>query len=253
MSSTLLGNRVSEAEVVAVPDVPFTKSHHPVHHRDAIRVVKNSIEAVGLEIVNAEYVLGQKGMQMFSVYDLYSSNGELCWSVGLANSLNKSLSFSILAGNKIFICSNLSFNGDYISVRKHTSGMDIDLLAALAYQTMQTMIPRLQAFQNWHLGLRNFSLPEVDAKVLLVEIMTNSVIPPSKFSRFNELYDKVYDNSLFGFHEAATDVLKGSNLLTLPKKNKLLNGIIDTYINSLDSAGSSSLGDFYENRALIHI
>ena len=253
MSSTLLGNRVSEAEVVAVPDVPFTKSHHPVHHRDAIRVVKNSIEAVGLEIVNAEYVLGQKGMQMFSVYDLYSSNGELCWSVGLANSLNKSLSFSILAGNKIFICSNLSFNGDYISVRKHTSGMDIDLLAALAYQTMQTMIPRLQAFQNWHEGLRNYPLSDIDSKILLVEILTNSVVPASKFHQFYDLYGKVYDNSLYGMHESITHLLKGSNLLTQPKKNKALNQVIDNYIYALDSAGTSSLGDFYQQRNLMHI
>ncbi len=81
--------------------------------------------------------------------------------------------------------------------------------------------------------------------------MTNSIIPPSKFSRFNELYDKVYDNSLFGFHEAATDVLNGSNLLTLPKKNLALNQVINGYIDNLDSTGSSSLGDFYENRALI--
>ncbi len=253
MSSTLLGNRVSEAEVVAVPDVPFTKSHHPVHHRDAIRVVKNSIEAVGLEIVKAEYVLGQGGMQMFSVYDLYSSNGDLCWSVGLANSLNKSLSFSILAGNKIFICSNLSFHGDYISVRKHTSGMNIDLLAALAYQTMQAMIPRLQAFQDWHERLRNYPLSEVDAKILLVEILTNLVIPASKFHQFNDLYGKVYDNSLYGIHESCTEILKDSNLLTMPKKNKALNQILNGYIDSLDNAGSSSLGHFYESRALMHI
>ena len=87
---------------------------------------------------------------------------------------------------------------------------------------------------------------------MLVEIMTNSVIPPSKFSQFNRLYAKVYDDSLWGFHEAATDVLKGSNLLTLPKKTKALNQVINGYIDSLDSVDSFALGDFYENRNLLH-
>jgi hypothetical protein len=83
--------------------------------------------------------------------------------------------------------------------------------------------------------------------------MANAVIPPSKFNHFNSLFAKVYDDSLWGFHEAATDVLRGSNLLTMPKKNKALNQVIDNYIDSLDSAGSSSLGDFYQQRALAHI
>ncbi len=254
MTSTLLGNRVSETEVCNVPDVPFTRSFHPVHHRDIIRLMKNGIQAVGLEICKAEYVLAQKGMQMFSVYDLSNSNSELCWSIGLRNSLNKSLSFSVTAGTRVFVCSNLCFSGDYLAVRKHTGGMDIDLLGALAYSTMQMMIPRLRAFQAWHLGLRNFPLPETDLKILLVEIMTNYVIPASKFHDFQGLYANVYDESLWGFHEAVTDILKGSNLLTLPRKNKILNHIIDNYISSLHSANDRlSLGDFYQHRSLLRL
>ena len=82
--------------------------------------------------------------------------------------------------------------------------------------------------------------------------MTNNVIPPSKFSQFNDLYANVYDDSMWGFHEATTDILRGSNLLSMPKKNKAMNQIINSYIHSLESVGRSSLGEFYENRALQH-
>jgi len=251
MSSALLGNRVSEAEVLAVPDVPFTPTFHPVHHRDVISAVQESIQAVGMEIVNAEYVLAQNAQRMFGVYDLSQGTTDLSWSIGIRNSMNKSMSLGITAGTRVFVCSNLCFSGEFLAFRRHTSGLDIDELAFLAYRSMKQMIPMLRAFQRWHEGLRNYSLSEVDAKILLVEIMTNSVIPPSKFSRFNELFRNVYDDSLWGFHETATDVLKTSNLLTLPKKNKMLNQIIDNYIDSLDSTGSSGLGDFYESRALL--
>ena len=168
--------------------------------------------------------------------------------------MNKSMSLGITAGTRVFVCDNLCFSGDYLTFRRHTSGLDIDELAFLAYRSMRQMIPMLKAFQRWHEGLRNYPLAVTDAKLLLVEIMTNSVIPPSKFSQFNGLYAKVYDDdSLWGFHEAATDVLKGSNLLTMPKKNKVLNQVIDNYIDSLDSAGRSSLGDFFQQRNLMHI
>ncbi len=251
-NSTLMGtNHVTEAEVIAIPDAVFTRTFKPWHHRDIISVVKQGVEAVGLEIVNSEYVLAQNGQRMFGVYDLSQGTSELSWSIGIRNSMNKSMSIGICAGTRVLVCENLCFSGQFLAFRRHTAGLDIDELAFLAYRSMRQLIPMLKAFQNWHLGLRNFPLSEVDSKILLVEIMTNSVIPPSKFSRFNELYSKVYDNSLYGFHEAATDVLKGSNLLTMPKKNKALNNILNGYIDSLDSAGSSYLGNFYESRNLL--
>lgn len=251
-NSTLLGtNYVSEAEVFNVPSVPFTKTFHPVHHRDFITVVKESISAVGMSIIKQEYVLSGKNQEkMFGVFDLNHGSSELSWSIGLRNSMDKSFSLSLTSGTRVFVCENLCFSGEFLAFRRHTSGLDIDELAFMAFRAMRQMIPRLQKFQNWHEGLRNFILPTIDMKILLVEIMTNRVIPPSKFGRFNDLYANVYDDSLWGFHEAVTDILKGSNLLTLPKKNKLLNGIIDGYIESLDSAKTSPLGDFYENRFL---
>lgn len=251
-SSTLLGsNRVTEAEVFNVPAVPFTKTFHPVHHRDIILAIQDAIGVMGMEIVKSEYVLDQCGQRMFGVYDLSRGSSELCWSLGIRNSMNKSMSLGITAGTKVFVCNNLCFSGDFLAFRRHTSGLDIDDLAFLAYRSMRQMIPLLKAFQGWHEGLKKYSLQEPDLKILLVEILTNNVIPASKFHQFNDLYTNVYDPSLWGFHEAATDVLKGSNLLTLPKKNKILNQVIDNYIDSLDSAkNSSSLGDFYQQRAL---
>ncbi|MCF6239293.1 MAG: hypothetical protein L3J79_10895 [Candidatus Marinimicrobia bacterium] len=249
-NSTLMGNnRVSEAEVITVPDVAFTRTFLHVHHRNVLSAVKDGVQAAGLNIVKSEYVLAQDGQRMFGVYDLNQGTSELSWSIGIRNSMNKSMSLGITAGTRVFVCDNLCFSGEFLAFRRHTSGLDIDELAFLAYRSMRQMVPMLQAFQRWHEGLRNYPLSVTDAKILLVEIMTHSVIPPSKFNRFNGLYGSVYDDSLWGFHEAVTDVLKTSNLLTMPKKNKALNQVIDTYIDSLDSAGSSSLGDFYQQRA----
>ena len=73
MNATLLGNRVSVADVSMVPDVPFTRTFHPVHHRDVIRVVKDSIENLGMCIMKAEHVLAQNGMALNDI-DLVELN-----------------------------------------------------------------------------------------------------------------------------------------------------------------------------------
>lgn len=252
MSSSLLGsNRVCEAEVINVPDVPFTRTFHPVHHRDVIRVVREGIQAVGLEVTRAEYVLAAQGMRMFGIYDLSYSNGELCWSVGVRNSLNKTMGIGICAGTKVLVCENMSLTGEFLAFRRHTSGLDLDELAFLAYKSMKKMIPLLKAFQAWHEALKRYTLTEADAKILMVEIITNNVLPPSKFWQFRGLYGNVYDESLWGFHEACTDVLRDSNLLVMPQKNKLLNDIINHHIASRDEQ-PSALGEFFERRAALY-
>lgn len=250
MSNLMGRNFVSEAEVISVPDVPWTRTHHPIHHREVIRVVEDALGFIGLEIVRKEYVLAAEGLQMFSVWDLDSGTPEMKWSIGLRNSLNRTISLRLTAGSRVLVCDNMAFSGEFLAVRKHTAGLTNDELGFLAFKTMRQMVPRLKAFQNWHESLRNYPLTEDAAKILLVEIIANNVIPASKFHRFNELYRNVYKgNDIYQFHEATTETLQGSNLLTLPQKNKLLNNIINAHIDSLDSAQASQLGDFYEHRA----
>ena len=255
MSETILigTNKVTEAEVFAIPDVPFTSTFSPIHHRDVIRAVREGVQAVGMDVVKSEYVLAANGHKMFGVYDLSQGNSELCWSIGIRNSMNKSMSLGITAGTKVFVCENLCFSGEFLAFRRHTAGLNIDELAFLAYKSMRNMVPLLKNHQRWHEGLKNYSLSKTDLKVLLVEIMTNSVISTNKFNQFNEFYANVYDDSLWGFHETVTDILKGSNLLVLPQKNKILNQVINNYIDSLATASDRSpLGEFYQQRALIN-
>lgn len=251
--STLMGsNRVTEAEVLQVPAVPFTRSFHPVHHRQVLDAIRSGVVATGLEIIKTEYVLANNGNRMFGIWDLNGGNDELCWSIGIRNSMDKSMALGITAGTRVFVCDNLAFSGEFVEFRKHTKGLVYDELEFMAYRAMKKMIANLTKFQAWHEGLKNFSLTEWDAKILLVEIMTNSIILPSKFARFNELYfGGVYNPDLWGFHETVTDVLRDSNLLTLPKKNRLLNGVLNAFIDSRSTEPPSSLAEFFGRRHLL--
>jgi hypothetical protein len=255
-NSTLIGNnRVTEAEVFQVPSVPFTRTFKPFHHKQVIDAVRTGINAVGLEVVKTEYVLaGNEGMRMFGVWDLATGNDELCWSLGIRNSMDKSISIGITAGTRVFICENLAFDGEFVALRKHTMGLTLDELEFMAYRAIRCLVGRLTKFQAWHEGLKHYELTEDSAKVLLVELITQRVMPASWFPRFYELYfGDTYDYTLWGFHESVTNVLKDSNLLTLPKKNRLLNAILNQHIEGIHAELPSSLGDFYETRARLAI
>lgn len=253
-NATLIGsNKVSEAEVIQVPAVPFTRTFRPVHHKEVIAAIRTGINAVGLEVVKSEYVLAGNGMKMFGVWDLSTGNDELCWSIGIRNSMDKSMALGITAGTRVFVCENLAFDGEFVELRRHTKGLTLDELEFMAYRAIRNVVGKLAAFQAWHEGLKGHTLAEDDAKVMLVEIIAQSVFPASKFPLFHDLYfGGAYGQSLWGFHEAATDVLREANLLTLPKKNRVLNNILNQYIGFVDSV-PSPLGDFYERRAkLLH-
>jgi len=250
-NATLIGNnKVTEAEIIQVPEVPFTRTFRPVHHKQVIDAIRTGINAVGLEIVDTEYVLAREGMQMFGVWNLATGNDELCWSVGIRNSMDKSMALGITAGTRVFVCENLAFDGEFVALRKHTKGLTLDELEFMAYRAIRCLVGRLTKFQAWHEGLKQYELAEANAKVLLVELIAQSVIPASWFPRFYELYfGSAYDHTLWGFHESVTNVLKDSNLIALPKKNRLLNAILNQHIEGMNAELPSSLGDFYENRA----
>jgi hypothetical protein len=83
-----------------------------------------------------------------------------------------------------------------------------------------------------------------------MEVMFQRVFPPSKFARFCDLYfTGRREARLFEFHEACTNILRGTNLQVLPRRNKVLNRIIDDYVWRLEEARDiSPLGDFLEHR-----
>ena len=256
MSSTLLGNKVTEAEVFAVPDVTFTATYRPFHHRDIISVIKQGIQGVGMDIVASDYVLANEGKKMFGTFDLSAGDSEMCYSVGFRNSLDKSMSIGLAAGSRVFVCSNLCFEGSYVTLkRRHTGGLTLDELEFLAWKAMKKMIPLLQIFCRYHHSLKEYSLSDTEAKLLLMEILAQRILPASKLHAFTDLYNAEYDSTLYGVHGTVTSLLKESNLMTVPAKSKILNQLMNNYIYSLDSANDrpSSIGDFYQQRNLINI
>ena len=65
--------RVPEAEVMAIPEPPFTKSWHPISHGRLINALNDSVKSAGLSVRNREYSLNETGTKMFGVWQLFGS------------------------------------------------------------------------------------------------------------------------------------------------------------------------------------
>ena len=70
--------------------------------RNLLYLAQSGYEAVGLDIVAEEYVLAQNGQRMFGVYQLSQGTSELSWSIGIRNSMNKSMSIGSNKSQTIF-------------------------------------------------------------------------------------------------------------------------------------------------------
>jgi hypothetical protein len=124
-TSTLIahcGSRIVPREVIErVPVPPATKTWFPVGHAQVLDGVESRVQAAGFAIQKAQYALSQRDGQFFGTLDLRSGLADgVTLSVGIRNSIDKTLPLGFCAGSRVLVCDNLSFGADLIVKRKHT-------------------------------------------------------------------------------------------------------------------------------------
>lgn len=121
------GNQATRQEVIDVPTPTHTKSWRPVPYGQVLDYVYDRVEARGLSIREEAFGLGRDGSQMFGVLSLSYANDISALSIGIRQSLDKSLALGLCSGAHVFVCDNLAFNGDFLRViRKNTRFVWID-------------------------------------------------------------------------------------------------------------------------------
>ena len=65
--------------------------------------------------------------KLFGTLDLTLNGiGGTCASLGLRTANNKTMSLSMIAGLRVFVCDNMAFSGETIILRRrHTRGLDL--------------------------------------------------------------------------------------------------------------------------------
>jgi len=145
------GDRTSSrTDLALVPTPSATHSWYPVPHKVVADRAIDALQASGYLVRAERWVLSKKDQRLFGVVDLSlplarwdSPGGGTTVSLGIRSSYDKRLPLGIVAGSKVFVCSNLAFAGDISYKRKHTRHG----LSDFQYQ-VESAIERLPQYQS---------------------------------------------------------------------------------------------------------
>lgn len=224
-------------EVMTIPAPSFTRSWHPHSHADVIRAIHIGAEVNSLDITSERYDLTGNGSNMFASYTVegpsLDPNPDASYQIGFRNSLAKTMAIGITVGTNVFVCSNMMFSGDYITFRKHTSGLDLDELFSIAISSVRQITSHLTKMMKWHESLRRHYLTQHRIKTLTYDALDLGVFAPSKFRQFQKAFGDEsarHGRNLYAWHGAGTRTLRENSLSMVSNRTPILNSIADEYM-----------------------
>jgi hypothetical protein len=225
---------INEAELIRYPAPKWTDTWHPVGHAEAFQSALDGFEKIGVEITDTRVDLTCGGKRMFTTFEMHLS-GLKRFFVGLRNSYDKAFGLGVAAGLKMINCTNLMFNGEFLEVRRHTKGMDYEMLPNLIEQYLEQATGRTGTTGEWLDGLDMVGLTLRSTAVLTVKAMKVNALSPRQFHQFDSLMDSRYKKhkevTLFTWHESLTECCNRFNLETVIRKTSDAERIIDSWLD----------------------
>ncbi len=138
MTATLIGYRRSIQDVQGVKSPEFTKSWAPISHGLLLEMLHDRLAAHNMIVDEAtnEFALAKKDKQMFAVFNLRSdARKDFALSLGVRNSIDKSLAAGICCGSRVMVCSNLSFSSEIVFTHRHNANI-VDAMPGIIDQAL---------------------------------------------------------------------------------------------------------------------
>lgn len=207
---------VSLEELAQAPLPEATATHHPVHHYDFLMAVIDAAQRFDFEITGQQHAMwGEHGERYFGLLTLKNDYAD-DWApaIGLRNSNDKAFSLRASAGNKVFICDNLSLTGEIDERRKHTKQINDELgyMMWMIMKRLQGMLLNQKDRINWY---KETCVSQNDADHIIMDAMRGGVIPCQYIGHVDRVYrsDEQMDNFGYGtfwaLQNAFTEVMKG--------------------------------------------
>lgn len=201
VSQTTGDVHVSRSQLAEVATPSATATWYPIPHQTVAATVLDTLEGRGYRIDRENWILAKRGLRVFGVIDLtvpitgQDSPGQgTTISLGVRSSFDKKLPLGIVAGSRVFVCSNLAFSGEISYKRRHTrNGFDdfrrqideaIDRLPA--FRSMESA-----RFDSW----MNFELRPEQADALVLAMFEGGHIGMRMFRPvMDELRNPTFDD-----------------------------------------------------------
>lgn len=231
--------RYTREEIEAIPTPEYTKTWHPISHKEVLASLDLIVQAEGVGVVNESYSTRNAGRNMFGTWtlDIPLGDGGSLVQLGFRNSLMKTFAVGVAAGTHVIACSNMQFSGQFLEFRKHTSGLTFEELLVVADAAFGKALDQARELDVWHQKLHEIPLPESHMKALTFDAMDRGILAPNRFKAFREAHQEEVelagDQSLYPWHGALTRLNRDLNLFSVGRRTADLIQICDGYVESL--------------------
>ena len=198
MTATLIAGsrgakRVTRDELIQFPAPDPTSTWRPVSHRELVNTLHDVMSCRGMFIEKEQYVVDKGGSRMFGTFDLeWMKMEEYGAAVGFRHATDKSMSIQIAVGARVFVCSNMSFLAEMITVRKHTSRLNLAEEMDKAMYRYQQGFKKLQ--DDIHVQ-QNTPVEHDRGKSLIYDIFRSGILPLRLFPSVSENWDTGFNPS----------------------------------------------------------
>jgi hypothetical protein len=219
----------------SIDAVSMGPRHNPINHGTVLERFRDRAASAGVEITAEQGLLSPDKKRFMHVADIrYDSlNSDFAFTVGFINFNDRTRSFTTIAGQRVFVCSNLCITGTLEESRtRHSTNVDgrLDARMDTAFAKFDEMF-RVQ-MSNVD-AMKAEKLTDALVGKFMLEATRQDLMGATNLRRIVEEIDKptlnnVNDNSAWRLHNAATYVLRENvkNPLLVAETTKRANDII---------------------------
>ena len=229
------GDLKSREEVFSVPVPPETSTYKPLSYQSFVERIEKQLKVEGITLRQSQLALAKNGQRLFGLMELEMPGlvpADYGLVLGLRTSYDKSFANGLCIGASVFVCDNLSFNGEVKIERKHTAGMLRDLTWIIS-ETVSMLPMRFGRQSAVFESYRKRELDDKDAHDLVVRFWDEGAIGlldiPKLIKEWRDPRHPEFSQTgrpAWRLFNAATETIKG-DLWSLPKRTQTLHRILD--------------------------
>jgi hypothetical protein len=231
----------SREEIIAVPTPQATESYVPLSYESLLTRIEKQLAVESILIKDEKLALSKNGQRLFGMLELKMPGlpmQDYGCILGLRNSYDKSCSTGICLGASVFVCDNLSFNGEVTFSRKHTA----NLLRDLSWIISETVNQLPTKFASQSRLFENYKATEMSdeaAHDVVIRFLDAGAINVTDIPRILKewrapRHPEFAQNgkNAWRLFNACTEVLKGSGLWLLPDRTEKIHNVLDAEVRS---------------------
>ena len=194
-----------------------TQSHNPIPYgvfrENVIDVTNKLITPAGYTLHSEDYKAREDGSQMFGT--LTWSNGletDMGFAIGIRSSYDKTIAAGLVMGAKVFVCSNMMFNGDITIMRKNTTNCIQDMKTSIV-TALFGCVDHYTRFKEIVAGWKDKGISDRNVEEMFGHAFCNGVLKPQQLTEAwrqwtQPYYDEFKPRTVYSLYQAMNVPLK---------------------------------------------